>query len=284
MKVYFNGQFVDESEARVSIFDHGLLYGDGIFEGIRAYSRRIFKLEEHMNRLYQSAKAIDLQIPLPIGEMTKKTVELCKLNNVSDAYLRPLITRGIGDMGLDPRKCGKPTTLIIAREMKPLLGEGELTLITSFWRRNSPDALNPNIKSLNYLNNILAKIEASRHGADDCVFLDREGYVSEGSAENIFAVKDTALITPPTLTNLRGITRATAIEMAAEKGYIVREENLSLFDLYNADEVFLCGTAAEIAPVTKIDGRTVGEGKMGDITHEIRVAYIKRVNSEGVPF
>jgi branched-chain amino acid aminotransferase len=284
MKAYLDGNFVDESEAKVSVFDHGFLYGDGVFEGIRAYNRRVFKLREHMERLYESAKAIDLQIPISMEEFQKKVIELCRLNNLNDAYLRPIASRGVGDLGLDPKKCGKPTVLIVEKEMKPLLGEGDMKLITVFWRRNAPDALSPNIKSLNYLNNILGKLEANRHNANDCIFLDREGYVSEGTGENLFMVKKGVIITPPTLTNLKGITRNAIAEIARSKGYEVREERVSLFDVYNADEVFLCGTAAEIAPVSSIDGRTIGPGKTGRITSEIKEAYMQKVRSEGEPF
>ena len=284
MKAYLNGNFVDESEAKVSVFDHGFLYGDGVFEGIRAYNRKVFKLREHMERLYESAKAIDLQIPISMDEFQKKVIELCRLNNLNDAYLRPIASRGVGDLGLDPRKCGKPTVLIVEKEMKPLLGEGDMKLITVFWRRNAPDALSPNIKSLNYLNNILGKLEANRHGANDCIFLDREGYVSEGTGENLFMVKKGVIVTPPTLTNLKGITRNVIAEIARSKGYEVREDRVSLFDVYNADEVFLCGTAAEIAPVSSIDGRTIGLGKTGKITSEIKEAYMQKVRSEGEPF
>jgi branched-chain amino acid aminotransferase len=284
MKAYLNGNFVDESEAKVSVFDHGFLYGDGVFEGIRAYNRKVFKLREHMERLYESAKAIDLQIPISMDEFQKKVIELCRLNNLNDAYLRPIASRGVGDLGLDPKKCGKPTVLIVEKEMKPLLGEGDMKLITVFWRRNAPDALSPNIKSLNYLNNILGKLEANRHGANDCIFLDREGYVSEGTGENLFMVKKGVIVTPPTLTNLKGITRNVIAEIARSKGYEVREDRVSLFDVYNADEVFLCGTAAEIAPVSSIDGRTIGLGKTGKITSEIKEAYMQKVRSEGEPF
>jgi branched-chain amino acid aminotransferase len=284
MKAYLNGNFVDESEAKVSVFDHGFLYGDGVFEGIRAYNRKVFKLREHMERLYESAKAIDLQIPISMDEFQKKVIELCRLNNLNDAYLRPIASRGVGDLGLDPKKCGKPTVLIVEKEMKPLLGEGDMKLITVFWRRNAPDALSPNIKSLNYLNNILGKLEANRHDANDCIFLDREGYVSEGTGENLFMVKKGVIVTPPTLTNLKGITRNVIAEIARSKGYEVREDRVSLFDVYNADEVFLCGTAAEIAPVSSIDGRTIGLGKTGKITSEIKEAYMQKVRSEGEPF
>ncbi|MDY6985104.1 MAG: branched-chain-amino-acid transaminase [Candidatus Thermoplasmatota archaeon] len=284
MKVYLNGEFVEETEAKVSAFDHGFLYGDGVFEGIRAYNRKIFRLKEHIDRLYECAKAIDLEISLSKDEMRGKIVELCRLNNLNEAYIRPIVSRGIGDLGLDPRKCGKPTVVILEKEMKPLLGEGELKVITVFWRRNAPDALSPNIKSLNYLNNILGKLEANRHGANDCLFLDKEGYISEGTGENFFMVKNGVLITPPTLTNLKGITRNAIIEMANSRGYKVKEGRISLFDAYNADEVFLCGTAAEVAPVVSIDGREIGSGKVGRITLDLKEAYMQKVGGEGEPF
>jgi branched-chain amino acid aminotransferase len=284
MKAYLNGKFVEEGEAKVSAFDHGFLYGDGVFEGIRAYNRRVFKLKEHVTRLYECAKAIDLEMPMGAEEMENKIIELCRLNNLNDAYIRPIATRGVGDLGLDPKKCGNPTVVILEKEMKPLLGEGELRIITVFWRRNAPDALSPNIKSLNYLNNILGKLEANRHGANDCLFLDKEGYIAEGSGENFFMVKNNTLITPPTLTNLKGITRAEIIEIAKRMGYGIREDRISLFDAYNADEVFLCGTAAEVAPVASIDGRRIGAGKMGRITSELREAYMGTAKKEGTPF
>jgi branched chain amino acid aminotransferase apoenzyme (EC 2.6.1.42) len=267
--IYVDGKFVPAEEAAISIYDHGLLYGDGVFEGIRAYNGRVFRLEDHVKRLYDSAKAIMLEIPLSQEKMCSVILETLRKNELSDAYIRPLVTRGVGDLGLDPRKCAKPTVLIITQKWDAMYGdlyEVGLTAVTVTVRRNSPAALPPNIKSLNYLNNVLAKIEANVKGGDEAIFLDAEGTVSEGSGDNIFVVKDGEISTPPTLNNLKGITRKAVIEVAEADGYTVREVALGLFDLYTADELIVTGTAAEVAPVTVIDGRAIGDGKPGPIT------------------
>lgn len=267
--IYVDGKFVPAEEAAISIYDHGLLYGDGVFEGIRAYNGRVFRLEDHVKRLYDSAKAIMLEIPLSQEEMCSAILETLRKNELSDAYIRPLVTRGVGDLGLDPLKCAKPTVLIITKKWDAMYGdlyEVGLTAVTVTVRRNSPAALPPNIKSLNYLNNVLAKIEANVKGGDEAIFLDAEGTVSEGSGDNIFVVKDGEIFTPPTLNNLKGITRKAVIEVAETEGYTVREVALGLFDLYTADELIVTGTAAEVAPVTVIDGRAIGDGKPGPIT------------------
>ncbi|MHC1594592.1 MAG: branched-chain-amino-acid transaminase [Methanotrichaceae archaeon] len=267
--IYVDGKFVPAEKAAISIYDHGLLYGDGVFEGIRAYNGRVFRLEDHVKRLYDSAKAIMLEIPLSQEEMCSAILETLRKNELSDAYIRPLVTRGVGDLGLDPLKCTKPTVLIITQKWDAMYGDlygVGLTAVTVAVRRNSPAALPPNIKSLNYLNNVLAKIEANVKGGDEAIFLDAEGTVSEGSGDNIFVVKDGEISTPPTLNNLKGITRKAMIEVAEAEGYTVREVALGLFDLYTADELIVTGTAAEVAPVTMIDGRTIGDGKPGPIT------------------
>ena len=267
--IYVDGKFVPAEKAAISIYDHGLLYGDGVFEGIRAYNGRVFRLEDHVKRLYDSAKAIMLEIPLSQEEMCSAILETLRKNELSDAYIRPLVTRGVGDLGLDPLRCTKPTVLIITQKWDAMYGdlyEVGLTAVTVAVRRNSPAALPPNIKSLNYLNNVLAKIEANVKGGDEAIFLDAEGTVSEGSGDNIFVVKDGVISTPPTLNNLKGITRKAVIEVAEAEGYTVREVALGLFDLYTADELIVTGTAAEVAPVTMIDGRTIGDGKPGPIT------------------
>ncbi len=267
--IYVDGKFVPAEEAAISIYDHGLLYGDGVFEGIRAYNGRVFRLEDHVKRLYDSAKAIMLEIPLSQEKMCSVILETLRKNELSDAYIRPLVTRGVGDLGLDPLKCAKPTVLIITQKWDAMYGdlyEVGLTAVTVTVRRNSPAALPPNIKSLNYLNNVLAKIEANVKGGDEAIFLDAEGTVSEGSGDNIFVVKDGEISTPPTLNNLKGITRKAVIEVAEADGYTVREVALGLFDLYTADELIVTGTAAEVAPVTVIDGRAIGDGKPGPIT------------------
>ena len=284
--IYFNGNFVPKQEARTSIYDHGFLYGDGVFEGIRAYNGRIFRLDAHLDRMYDSAKAIDLKIPLSKEEMKKAIIETLKKNNLKDAYIRPIVSRGDGDLGLDPRKCPKPNIFIITQEWGAMYGdlyEKGLTGITVGVRRNAPEALPPNIKSLNYLNNILAKIEANAKGGDEAIMFDVHGNLSEGSGDNIFVVKNGRIITPPTLNNLRGITRAAAIELARKEGIEVSEINMGLFDIYTADEVFVTGTAAEIAPITKIDGRLIADGKPGKLTKKLMAAFKELTKTEGTP-
>ena len=282
-EIYLNGDFVPESEAKVSVYDHGLLYGDGVFEGIRAYNKRIFKLKEHVDRLYESANAISLSIPMSKDEFLKKIVETCRRNNLVDGYIRVVVSRGVGDLGLSPYKCKKPTIVIIAKSIKLYSNENGLKLITTSVRRNPPQCLSPNIKSLNYLNNILGKIEAHQRNADEALFLDIDGYVSEGSADNIFYVKEDLITTPPTATNLKGITRATVLEIAKKLGYDTSISNFILSDIHNADEIFLTGTAAEIEPVVEIDSRKIGDGKPGKITMQIKEEYKKLVNSTGAP-
>ena len=284
--IYFNGKFVPKNEAKTSVYDHGFLYGDGVFEGIRAYNGRIFRLDEHLDRMYDSAKAIDLKIPLSKEEMKKAIIETLKRNKLEDAYIRPIVSRGDGDLGLDPRKCPKPNVFIITQEWGAMYGdlyEKGLTAITVGVRRNAPEALPPNIKSLNYLNNILAKIEANAKGGDEAIMFDVHGNLSEGSGDNIFVVKNGRIITPPTLNNLRGITRAAAIELARKEGIEVSEINMGLFDIYTADEVFVTGTAAEIAPITRIDGRLIADGKPGNITKKLMAAFKELTKTEGTP-
>ncbi|MBC7110301.1 MAG: branched-chain-amino-acid transaminase [Archaeoglobi archaeon] len=284
--VYINGEFYPEEEAKISVFDHGFFYGDGVFEGIRAYNGKIFKFDEHIDRLYDSAKAIMLEIPMSKEEMKRTIIECLRKNNLRDAYIRPIVTRGVGDLGLDPRKCKKPTVIIITKEWGKMYGdlyERGLHAISVGVRRISPAALVVNIKSLNYLNNILGKIEANVKGADEAIFLDDNGYVCEGSGDNIFIVKRGRIFTPPALLSLRGITRETVIELCERLGYDLREQNISLFDLYTADEVFVTGTAAEIAPVTKIDGRVIGDGKVGPVTRRLMKEFEKLTEEEGTP-
>jgi len=280
MKVYLNGKFVDKEDAKISIYDHGLLYGDGVFEGIRAYDGVIFKLKEHIDRLYDSAKSILLEIPLSKEEMEKVVVETVRINNLRDAYIRLVVTRGIGDLGLDPRKCSNPTVFCIAEPMNPLLGESGIRAITSSIRRLPVDVLNPAVKSLNYLNSILAKIQANYAGVDEAFLLDSEGYVVEGTGDNIFVVKNGIIKTPPVASSvLRGITRDTVIDIAKELGYIVVEEKITLHELYVADEVFITGTAAELVPVIEIDGRVINGGKIGEITRRLKEEFnrVKRI-------
>ncbi|MEZ5335608.1 MAG: branched-chain-amino-acid transaminase [Methanolobus sp.] len=284
--IYYNGDYVPKSEAKTSVYDHGFLYGDGVFEGIRAYNGRVFKLREHVDRLYDSARAIALNIPISREEMEEAILETLRKNNLTDAYIRPIVSRGVGDLGLDPRKCPKPNIFIISQEWGAMYGdlyEVGLTGVTVSVRRNSCDALSPNIKSLNYLNNILAKIEANEKGGDEAIFFDQNGYLSEGSGDNIFIIKNGKVYTPPTINNLKGITRATAIELLADIGIETHVENLGMFDLYTADEIFVTGTAAEAAPLVKVDGRPIGDGKPGPITKKMVEAFEKITTTTGTP-
>lgn len=275
--IYLNGEFIVEKEAQVSVFDHGLLYGDGVFEGIRAYNGYVFKLGEHLERLYASAKAILLEIPLTKDEMQEAILETLRVNELREAYIRIVVTRGIGDLGIDPRKCSQPTVIVIPRQWKGLypvqVYQQGLRAIVATTRNKPPESLPPVVKSLNYLTNILARIEANVWGADEAIMLDIRGNVSECSASNIFIVKDEKLLTPPVVNNLPGITRRTVIELAQKQGYIVSEENFGLAELYMAKEVFLTGTAAEIAPIVEINGRRIGDGCPGLITQELTQAF-----------
>ncbi len=283
--MYIDGRFVPESEARVSVFDHGFLYGDGVFEGIRVYKGVVFKLREHIDRLYDSAKAIMLEIPLSKEEMIKAVLETLKRNNLRDAYIRLIVTRGVGDLGIDPRKCSKPSVIIITREMKPLLGRKSVSLIISSVRRDNVDATSHQAKSLNYLNSILAKLEAIKAGADDAILLDNRGFVSEASAANLFLVKNGVIITPPqTAGILPGITRGKVMELAESLGFRVEEREITPMELFTADEVFLTGTAAEIVPVAEIAGRKLPEAP-GKVTRRLMEEFekLKGDPSEGTP-
>jgi len=284
--IYINGEFVPAEKAAVSVFDHGFLYGDGVFEGIRAYGGRVFRLEDHVKRLFDSASAIMLCIPMTQEEMAKAIQETLRRNNLKDAYIRPIVTRGFGDLGLDPNKCRLATVVIIATEWGAMYGslyEVGLTAVSVAVRRNAPDSLPPNIKSMNYLNNILAKIEANIKGGNEAIILDSQGKLSEGSGDNIFVIKNGKIYTPHTLNNLKGITRDAVLELAGKLGYEITESDLGLFDLYTADEVFVTGTAAEVAPVTKVDGRTVGSGKPGPITKALMAAFKELTMTSGTP-
>jgi branched-chain amino acid aminotransferase len=286
MLIYIDGAFVPKEEAKLSVFDHGFLYGDGVFEGIRAYNGRVFQLQAHLDRLYDSARTIDLTVPVSKQEMTEIILETLRKNNLKNGYIRPIVTRGVGDLGLDPRKCPKSSIIVIAVEWGAMYGdlyEKGLTAITVSVRRNPADALPPNVKSLNYLNNILGKIEANYKGGDEAIFFDTNGYVSEGSGDNIFVVKNGVIHTPPTLNNLRGITRAVAIELARSHGITVIEQNLGYYDMYSADEVFVTGTAAEVAPIILIDGRSIGNGRPGPVTRQLMAAFRTVTDNEGTP-
>lgn len=282
--IYLNGEFVPPEQATVSVFDHGFLYGDGVFEGIRAYNGRVFRLEDHVKRLFDSAQAIMLKIPLSQEEMCEAILETLRKNNLRDAYIRPIVSRGYGDLGLDPNKCPKPSVIVIAVEWGAMYGdlyEVGLTAVSVSVRRNAPDSLPPNIKSLNYLNNILAKIESNIKGGNEAIILDSRGLVSEGSGDNIFVIKNGLISTPYTINNLKGITREAVMELAELRGNPIQEKELGLFDLYTADEIFVTGTAAEVAPVTKVDGRIVGTGKPGPITKELMAAFKELTLSTG---
>ncbi|MEW6172317.1 MAG: branched-chain-amino-acid transaminase [Bacillota bacterium] len=283
--IYMDGEFVPEEKAAVSVFDHGLLYGDGVFEGIRAYHGRVFKLQAHLNRLYESAKSILLEIPLDKEQMQEVVLESCRRNNIRDGYIRLVVTRGKGDLGLDPNKCSKPTVFCIAATIqlypKELYEKG-LDVVTVSTRRNIPEALNPRIKSLNYLNNIMAKIESHLSAAQEAIMLTADGYVAEASADNIFIIKNGTLITPPLfLGALEGITRNTVIDLAREKGIPVAEKVFTRHDIFIADECFLTGTGAEVIPVVKVDARPIGDGRPGPITWELIRAFRELTKVDG---
>ncbi len=285
MIIYIDGKFYPEEEAKVSVFDHGLLYGDGVFEGIRAYEGRIFKLEEHLRRLEDSAKAILLKIPLDRDEMRAAVLETCKRNKMKAGYLRLVVTRGKGYLGLSPDRCKKPTVIIIASELElypeKYYREGLRVVTVPTWR-NSPAALDPAIKSLNYLNNILAKIEGQQAGAQEVILLNPQGMVAECSGDNIFLIRDQVLITPKLSSGaLNGITRNTVLEIAQEAGWKTREDDVRRYDLFTAEEMFLTGTGAEVIPVVEVDGRIIGTGKPGKHTADLIRRYHKLVTTTG---
>jgi branched-chain amino acid aminotransferase len=287
MKIYIDGKYYDECTARISVFDHGLLYGDGIFEGIRAYNGRVFKLKEHIDRLFCSAKAILLEIPMSHPDIMAATVETCRRNRIRDGYIRLVVTRGAGTLGLNPRSCKQPSVIIIAGKIQlypPELYQQGMDIITVPTTRNLHSALNPAIKSLNYLNNILAKIEANNAGCEEAIMLNAEGFVAECTGDNIFVVKEGHLLTPPLSAGaLYGITRRTVMDLAAQSGLAVSEPDLTRYDLFNADECFLTGTAAELMPVVKIDGRTIGSGKPGPVTRNLVTKYHTLTKASGEP-
>jgi len=289
MKVYINGKFYAKAEAKISVFDHGLLYGDGVFEGIRSYNRLVFKLNEHIDRLFESAKSIMLDIPLKKEQLIKAVLATLKENNLNDAYIRLLVTRGEGDLGLDPRKCKGNATIVIITDRIALypdkLYEEGLKIVTVPTIRNLPEALNPQIKSLNYLNNILAKIEAVNAGCDEAIMLDSLGYVAECTGDNIFIVKHNHLYTPPQcMGTLRGITRDAVLEIARQAKVMVHEHVITRHEVYISDECFLTGTAAEIVPVVMVDGRVIGNGKPGKLTLSLMKKFKELTKKEGVRY
>ncbi len=272
--VYIDGKFHPKSEAKISVYDHGLLYGDGVFEGIRAYNGVVFKLKEHIDRLYRGAHSIMMKIPMTKSEMTEAVLETLRKNNLKDAYIRLVVTRGIGNLDIDPRKCPKPTVFIVTEPMLMLHGpevkEKGIKTIISWVKRDPVDATSHEIKSLNYLNSILAKIEANNAGVDEAICLDKSGFVCEGAGENIFIVKEDKIITPPISSGaLHGITRTVVMKLAERLGYPAIERNITPNELFNADEVFFTGTAAEVTPISEINKRIIGDGKPGPATRRL---------------
>jgi len=277
LKVYINGKHYDKENAMVSVYDHGLLYGDGVFEGIRSYSGKVFRMREHLDRLWNSAKAIWLQIPISKDEMAKAIEATLAINGIRDGYIRVVVTRGAGTLGLDPNRCADPQVIIITDRIA-LYPEEQyqkgLEIITVSTMRNHPAALSPRIKSLNYLNNILAKIEGLQAGCIEALMLNHKGEVAECTGDNLFLVRDGQLLTPPIDAGiLEGITRDAVIELARQAGITVREIPLTKHDVYIADECFLTGTAAEVIPVVKVDSRTIGDGTPGPITRDLRERF-----------
>jgi branched-chain amino acid aminotransferase len=287
MKIYIDGKYYDPKNAKISVFDHGLLYGDGIFEGIRAYHGRVFRLAEHIERLFYSAKAILLKIPLTPEQVARAVVETCRKNKLRDAYIRLVVTRGAGSLGLNPHKCAKPSVIIIADKIQLYPAElyhRGMDIVTVPTTRNLHSAVNPAIKSLNYLNNILAKIEAINSGCEEAIMLNAAGYVAECTGDNIFMVKGGQLLTPPLSAGaLHGITRGVVMELARQNDMAVSEPNLTRYDFFNADECFLTGTGAEIIAVVKIDGRVIGNGKPGPVTEKLVAQYRQLTQVSGEP-
>ena len=286
MKIYINGTIYDEPDATISVLDHGLLYGDGVFEGIRFYNNRVFKLVEHIDRLYESAHSIVLEVPISKQTMTAAVVDTVAADGKRDGYVRLIVTRGVGTLGLNPHDCVRPQVIIIADSITLYpeeLYENGMEIITIPTRRNLPEAINPRIKSLNYLNNVLAKVEALNSGYSEAIILNAEGYVAEATGDNVFLLKRGALKTPSIdMGILEGVTREAVIALAAERRLPVAQTRLTRHDLYTADECFLTGTAAEIIPVIKIDGRVIGSGAPGPITLDLIKAFRKLTEVDGV--
>lgn len=289
LQVYIDGEFYPKSQAKISVFDHGLLYGDGVFEGIRAYTGVVFKLKEHVDRLYRSAHMIMLDISMTKEQMIQAVLQTLRKNNLRDSYIRLVVTRGIGDLGLNPKKCPKPTIIVIADTISLHKGgakEDGITAMLSWVKRDPVNATSHEIKSLNYLNSVLAKIEANISGVDEAICLDKNGFICEGVAENIFIVKNGKLFTPPSYTGaLPGITAEEVMKLAKRMGYEVTEKNITPFELFNAEEVFFTGTAAEIIPVREINKRTINSAKPGPITKRLMEEFAKLVQdpSQGIP-
>jgi branched-chain amino acid aminotransferase len=285
MKIYIDGEFYEKEHAKVSVFDHGLLYGDGVFEGIRFYNGRVFRLEEHIDRLYDSARAICLSIPLDKAAMTEATLETIRQNGLKDGYVRLVVTRGAGDLGLNPALCPKATIIIIASKITlypQKMNQNGLMVVTCATRRIPHGALSPMVKSLNYLNNVMAKIEAANAGAGEGLMLNEQGYVAECTGDNVFIVKNGRIFTPPISSGaLAGVTRAVVFEMANEAGIPISEPDVTRYDLFTADECFLTGTAAELIPVVTLDRRPIGDGKPGPITRRLMTRFHELTQSSG---
>ena len=281
--IWLDGEWCDKSSAMISVYDHGLLYGDGVFEGVRAYGGKAFRLDDHLERLYDSAKAIWLEVPIEAQELSSITVEALRRSGIAEAYIRHIITRGVGDLGLDPRKCPKPSVIIIVDTIKlwpEQVYETGLNVITAGTPIPHRESLSPRVKSLNYLAHILAKVEGIHAGADEVLMLDSSGAVAEGSGQNVFVVKKGRITTPPPYAGiLKGVTRDTVIQLAAEAGYEVHESMLNRYDLYTADEAFFTGTASEIVGIRQLDGRLIGSGKSGAITRDLRARFRALVRS-----
>ncbi len=288
MQVYINGEFFAKEDAKISVFDHGLLYGDGVFEGIRIYHNRVFRLDQHLKRLYRSAKYINLNIGKTLEEMTGIVLDTCRKNGLTDGYIRLVVTRGTGTLGLSPKSCPTATVIVIVDKLAiypPEQYEKGLAVMTVSTRRNLVDALDPQLKTLNYLNNIMASIEATRSGFEEALMLNAEGYVAEASADNLFVIRGKKLMTPATFIGaLPGITREAILEIAPELGLEPVETHLTLSDIYSADECFLTGTAAEVIAVSELDSRPIGTGKAGPITKQINERFRKLTRDEGTPF
>ena len=287
MKIYIDGEYYDKENAKISVFDHGLLYGDGVFEGIRVYHKRVFKLKEHIERLFYSAKAILLTIPMTQEDLCQAVVETCRANGLDNGYIRLIVTRGAGSLGLSPNSCKKPSVIIIANEIQLYpreFYEKGMEIITAATSRNLVNAVNPAIKSLNYLNNILAKIEASNAGCEEAIMLNSDGFVAECTGDNVFILHQGKIFTPPLAAGaLYGITRNTVIDIARQEGFTVEEKNLTRYDLFIADECFLTGSGAEIVPVVMIDKRVIGEGKPGKVTRQLEEKYHELTKVSGEP-
>ncbi|MFT6180145.1 MAG: branched-chain amino acid aminotransferase [Paracoccaceae bacterium] len=287
-KIWLDGNIVEEAEAKISVFDHGLLYGDGIFEGIRFYEGRVFRLTEHIERLYLSAKALLLKMPWTLEDICEATLETIRANGLQDGYIRLVVTRGVGDLGLNPYLCPTPSMFIIASGITLYpkeLYENGLEVVTCSTRRPTPASLSPQVKSLNYLNNVMAKVEALKAGAKEGLMLNEQGYVAECTGDNVFIVKKGAVLTPPVSDgSLDGITRQVIFDLCEELGITIREVSMTRYDVYTADESFLTGTAAETIPMVKLDEREIGDGKPGPVSLRLIEAYGKKVRSEGTPF